>query len=65
MTEEAKEAEARLVAQAKGFYDEFLIFRFRATNVEPFPFESVNFEQTWLNYGAALVRISREYDQRF
>ena len=41
------------------------LLRFRATNVHPFPFEWVDFEQTAKEYGALLVRISREYDRRF
>ncbi len=36
--QEAGDAEARLVAQAKPSFDEFLILRYRATNAEPHPF---------------------------
>jgi hypothetical protein len=42
-----------------------LILRYRATNAAPYPFEWVNREATELDYGAALTRISREYDKRF
>lgn len=62
---EAAEAEARLVKSVKDLFDEFLILRYRATNEPPFPFEWVNERDTSLDYGAALTRISREYDRRF
>ncbi len=63
--QEAPEAEARLKGDAKPAFGEFLILRYRATNVEPYPFEWVNYDQTALDYGAILVRVSREYDARF
>jgi hypothetical protein len=63
--QEASEAERRLADRAKSSFDEFLTLRFRATNVDPFPFEWVDFEQTAKEYGALLVRVSREYDTRF
>jgi len=63
--QEAAEAEARLVAQAKPSFDEFLILRYRATNAEPYPFEWVDLQATELDYGAILTRIAREYDRRF
>jgi hypothetical protein len=63
--QEAPEAEARLAARAKPAFGEFLILRYKATNVEPYRFEWVDYEQTALEYGAILVRISREYDRRF
>jgi hypothetical protein len=63
--QEAADAEGRLVAQAARDYDEFVILRFAATNDDPFPFAWVNALQTEQDYGAALVRISREYDRRF
>jgi hypothetical protein len=46
-------------------FDELLILRFRATNLEPFPFEWVNADATRQDYGAFLVRMSRHFDQRF
>jgi hypothetical protein len=63
--QEAAEAEARLVAEAKPSFDEFLILRYRASNVEPYPFEWVDLKSTELDYGAILTRICREYDRRF
>jgi hypothetical protein len=63
--QEAAEAERRLRAHASAEFDEFLILRYRATNEKPFPFEWVDYEGSRLDYGAALTRISREYDSRF
>jgi hypothetical protein len=62
---EAIEAERRLLADARPHFTEFLVLRFRATNVEPFPFEWVSYKDTAEQYGAILVRISREYENRF
>jgi len=44
---------------------EFQILRFRATNVAPFSFEWADLDQTSKEYGALLIRVSREYDRRF
>lgn len=63
--QEAAEAEARLLAQARPAFEEFQLLRFRATNVEPFPFEWVDEAVTSKEYSALLVRVSREYDRRF
>ncbi len=63
--QEAADVERRLVSQAAPDFDEFLILRFRATNEAPFPFEWVDAKGTELDYGAALIRIGREYDRRF
>ena len=63
--QEAAEAESRLLAMASGKFDEFQILRFKATNVEPFPFEWMDYIKTSNEYAAMLVRISREYDVRF
>ncbi len=63
--QEAAEAERRLIGRAAEKFDEFQILRFRATNVAPFPFEWLDLEQTSKEYGALLVRVSREYDRRF
>jgi hypothetical protein len=45
-------------------FDEFIILRFKATNVAPFPFSWVNQKATALDYGAALARISQAYEAR-
>jgi hypothetical protein len=63
--QEADEAERRLRADAAPAFDEFLVLRYRATNEKPFPFEWVDYEATRQDYGAALARISMEYEERF
>lgn len=63
--QEAAEAERRLIAEAAAHFDEFILLPYSAANEPPFPFSWVNFTLTAQNYGASLVRISREYDQRF
>jgi len=63
--QEAKEAEARILRDVAPLYDETLILRFRATNEAPFPFEWVSENDTLLDYGAILARISRRYEDRF
>lgn len=63
--QEAPEAEKRLLAAAKREFDEFLILRFKATNADPYPFEWVNYNETRLDYAAALARINDRYRQRF
>lgn len=63
--QEAVEAERRLRALAAPAFDEFLVLRFRATNERVFPFEWVNYDESRLDYAAALARVSREYESRF
>jgi hypothetical protein len=63
--QEAPEAEARLMDEVASKFDEFLVLRYRATNVEPYPFEWFDLKATELDYGAVLTRISREYARRF
>jgi hypothetical protein len=63
--QEASQAEQRLRSAVAPLYDEFVVLRYSATNISPFPFQWVNPSQTSADYGAALVRISREYDRRF
>lgn len=63
--QEAADAEARLMAQARPSFNEFLVMRYRATNVPPYAFEWVDYNRTALDYGAILVRVSREYEKRF
>lgn len=63
--QEAADASQRLLRDVAPLYDEFILLHYSATNDEPFPFSWVNFDQTSADYGAALVRISREYDRRF
>jgi hypothetical protein len=63
--QEATEAEKRLLARAAPAFDEFQVLGFRAANIAPFPFEWLDYERTIKEYGALLVRVSREYDRRF
>ncbi|MGH9720345.1 MAG: hypothetical protein ACRD8O_09040 [Bryobacteraceae bacterium] len=63
--QEAPEAEHRLRADAAPQFDEFVVLRFKATNEPPFPFSWVNYDDTRLDYAAALSRISARYQQRF
>ncbi len=63
--QEAPEAERRLRAEAAPDFDEFIVLRFKATNVPPFPFEWADYKETRLDYAAALSRISARYQQRF
>ena len=59
--QESGEAEARLISLAGPSFDEFLILRFNATNISPFPFNWVNPHKTKLDYGAILVRVSNRF----
>jgi hypothetical protein len=63
--QEADEAERRLVDKAAPTYDHFLILRYRASNVDPYPFEWLDLRNTELDYAAILTRICREYDRQF
>ncbi len=63
--QEAPEAIRRLEALAKPAFDEFLILRFAASNIDPFPFHWIDERDTLLQYSALLARVSRLYDQRF
>lgn len=63
--QEAVEAESRLTARVASEFDEFLLLRFRATNVPPFPFEWLSAHRTEMDYGAVLTRILRKYETRF
>ena len=63
--QEALEAERRLIAEAAPYFDEFILLPYSAVNEPPFPFSWVDYTLISQNYGASLVRISREYDRRF
>jgi hypothetical protein len=63
--QEAAEVERRLLANVREHYDEFVLLRYAATNESPFPFAWIDYQTTFHDYGAALVRIGRSYDQRF
>ena len=63
--QEADEAERRLRDALSRKFDELIFFQYRATNEAPYPFAWVDYTETHRDYGAALTRISRAYDQRF
>jgi hypothetical protein len=63
--QEAQAAMARLKKETEQAFTHFLFLHFKATNAEPYPFEWVDHAGTVADYGAMLVRISREYDRRF
>ena len=63
--QEAVAAESHLVARVRPAFDEFLVLRFRSTNQAPYPFEWVDYDTTFRDYGAILTRVSRTYDTRF
>ena len=63
--QEAAEAERRLLEHAAPNFDQFIVLQYAATNEEPFPYSWVDKRDTEQHYGAALLRICREYDSRF
>ena len=63
--QEADEAERRLRDALSRKFDELIFLRYRATNERPYPFAWVDYTETHRDYGAALTRVSRVYDQRF
>ena len=63
--QEAEQAEARLMALAAPNFEEFLVLEFMASNEEPYEFRWHKSQQTELNYGAILARVSQAYEKRF
>lgn len=63
--DEAQAAEARLIQHAARAFDEFIVLQFEATNEPLFPFAWTNERATLMDYGAALARISQQYEARF
>jgi hypothetical protein len=63
--QEAAEAERRLRDAIGSKFYELLVLKYRATNDPPYDFEWVSLADTIQDYGAALIRLSREYDTRF
>jgi hypothetical protein len=63
-SQEADQARQRLTA-VHALYDEFLVLRYKARNEPPYVFEWVDVRETAMEYGAALMRISNEYQKRF
>jgi len=63
--QEAEDVERDLIDRVKSKFDELVLLRFRATNRRPFGFTWINQTETEKHYGAALVRISIQYESRF
>lgn len=63
--QEAEGAERDLVDRVQKNFDELILLRFKATNKKPYAFDWVDQAKTENLYGAALVRISRDYESRF
>jgi hypothetical protein len=63
--QEAADAERHIRERVVPVYDETVILRFIAENVDPFGFRWVDAKATLTEYSAALVRISLKYDERF
>lgn len=63
--QEAAKAKADIINEIQGLYDELLILEFDVSNVEPYPFKWVDEDKAFREYGAALARISRRYQERF
>lgn len=64
-SQEASEAERRLLDTARPCYDEFIVLPFSATNEAPYPFEWVNETRLRSEYSSVLLRLSRLYERRF
>jgi hypothetical protein len=62
--QEADQA-CRRLTETESEFDEFLILKFKATNEPPYDFAWVDEKETTQQYGAALMRISNEYESRF
>lgn len=58
-------AATRHIEELRDSFDELLVLPYRATNVDPYPFEWVDANGTRQDYGSFLVRLSRDYEQRF
>jgi hypothetical protein len=50
---------------ANSIYDEILLMPYEISNIPPFPFAWRNWQQTYTNYNAALVRLANIYQSRF
>lgn len=61
---ETPEAERRLRDSAEPCFDEFLILPFKATNVEPYPFEWLDPDRLRDAYASMLVRLLGRYGRR-
>jgi hypothetical protein len=59
--QQAAEMEQKLLALAAPSFDEFLILRFDATNMPPYPFQWIDPNKTQMDYGAVLARVSNNF----
>lgn len=64
-SQECAEAERRIRQRIDPIYDELIVLPFVATNQAPHSFAWANAKSVTNEYGAALIRISQEYDRRF
>lgn len=58
-------AAIRHIEELRPEFDEVLVLPYNATNLDPYPFSWVNEQATRQDYGAFLVRLARDYEQRF
>lgn len=63
--QECAEAESRIRQRIEQLYDELIVLPFVASNQPPNAFAWANSKKVMNEYGAALIRISQEYDKRF
>jgi hypothetical protein len=63
--QQAAAAEAKVRADLQGVYEEVIVLPFVATNQPSLAFQWANLTKVQNEYGAALIRISREYQRRF
>jgi hypothetical protein len=63
--QECTEAERRIRQRIDPLYDELIILPFVATNQPPHSFAWANATAVTNAYGAALIRVSQEYEKRF
>jgi hypothetical protein len=63
--QEAPATVERLHRDVESAFDEFLVIRFSATNISPYPFAWVDERATRQQYGAMVARVLSEYERRF
>lgn len=63
--QQAAAAEAKVRADLQHVYEEVVVLPFVATNQAPLDFQWANLAKVQNEYGAALIRISQEYERRF
>lgn len=64
-SQEAGATIARLRREVESKFDEFLVLRFRATNVTPHPFAWVSESEAVHEYAAMVARVAALYERRF